>query len=343
MPRIGQPAPAQSTQTKGITRDFRAAPAVVQMAQPKDLFCLGDIHGDFDRMSQMLAASGLAKSDGKGGLTWTGGKSALVCTGDVIDKWSQSLPVIAALRSLQAQAAAKGGRVVVTMGNHEAEFQANPLAEKSAAFQAELKAAGIDPKDVAAGKDRLGIGQWMRNLPVAAKVGDWFFVHAGNTNGQTVSQIESSVERALRQEGFSSAALTGDNSLLESKLADGQWWGAGTSLKDNLKALGVNHLVEGHQPGKVTLGDGVSRKKDQLLDDRGKFFMIDAGLSRGADGKGAMLHVHTKDGGKEVESRIDEQGTEKELKETSAAKQAFAGLDGFDLSPGKKPKHGNGL
>jgi hypothetical protein len=65
----------------------------------------------------------------------------LVVTGDLIDKWSGSLEVIALLRRLQSDAADQGGRVIITMGNHEAEFLANPLGKKTKEFRSELTAA----------------------------------------------------------------------------------------------------------------------------------------------------------------------------------------------------------
>ena len=77
-------------------------------------------------MARILAAAHLIDSAAvsPAQIRWTGGQSVLVCTGDMIDKWNHSLDVIAAFRSLATQASKAGGRVIVTMGNHEAEFLA---------------------------------------------------------------------------------------------------------------------------------------------------------------------------------------------------------------------------
>ena len=76
-------------------------------------------------------------------MKWAGGKSVLVITGDLIDKGSDSLGVIALLRKLQSDAASRGGQVIISMGNHEAEFLAEPTGRKTRDFAAELKEAGL--------------------------------------------------------------------------------------------------------------------------------------------------------------------------------------------------------
>ena len=81
----------------------------------------------------------------------------------MIDKWNQSLPVLALLRALQSDAHSAGGRVVVLMGNHEAEFlAAGGRNKKAAEFVKELTAKGIQAEDVAKGKDALGVGGFLR-------------------------------------------------------------------------------------------------------------------------------------------------------------------------------------
>ena len=54
------------------------------------------------------------------------------CTGDLIDKSDQAFDVIACLGGLQQQAPGDGGRVIVTMGNHEAEFLADAEDDEKA-------------------------------------------------------------------------------------------------------------------------------------------------------------------------------------------------------------------
>jgi hypothetical protein len=231
---------------------------------------------------------------------WTGGFSTLVVVGDMIDRGPDAVDVLRLLIALERRAPFEGGRVIVTMGNHEAEFLANP--ENSAAEDAQV---GVDPELIEAGYDLDAtaegedhIGRFLRNLPIAARVNDWFFLHAGNTQGQTIAQITAGVRAGVDATGFGAPVLSATTSILETKFTTGpQWWEATGSPVDLLttwtQALGVRHLVMGHQPQPVTIVGGVNRPKDIMASEYGGLlFFIDTGMSIDVDKTGgALLHV----------------------------------------------------
>src|SRR5262249_6037678 len=134
--------------------------------------------------------------------------------------------VLIFFQALGDAASAAGGQVIATSGNHEAEFLANPTDTntKSADFIAELKAAGISPADVGAGT--VPLGQYLRSLPFAARVNDWFFAHAGNTAGRTLSQLSADLQSGVEAAGWGAPVLAADDSLLEARLSNGAtpWW-----------------------------------------------------------------------------------------------------------------------
>jgi hypothetical protein len=192
-----------------------------------DIYALGDVHGDYDRMVQVLVAAKLIapKPAKPQAVQWTGGKAVLVQTGDMIDKYTQSMQVIALLRALQPSADDAGGRVIVTMGNHEAEFlAANGADTKGAEFSKELTTAGLSPSDVVKGRDGQGIGAWMRDLPFGAKVGEWFFCHAGNTGSRTLADLQTQLEAEVTEKGFKAPILLDPNSMLEARMHPLAWW-----------------------------------------------------------------------------------------------------------------------
>jgi len=223
----------------------------------------------------------------------------LVIVGDLVDKGPDAPDVLRLTAALQASAASAGGRVVVTMGNHEAEFLANPKndkASKSDGLDPELQSIGLTPEDTAAGKN--DIGSFLRNLPFAASVNNWFFAHAVKTNGSTLAELSKSLQDGVDSAGFGAPILAADDSLLEARLGKSspQWWDATGDAQGLLaqwsQALGASHLVMGHQPGVVAFSDGTQRAADQMFQKYGLIFLIDTGLSVGADHTGgALLHV----------------------------------------------------
>jgi len=300
-------------------RDWNHNPAVVELDTKQDVYALGDIHGDYDTLVKLLEGAQIipkipARPED---IQWSAGKSILICTGDLIDRFDQSLQVIACLRALQDQAARAGGRVIITMGNHEAVFLATGGHDKvNAEFVGELKGAGISVKDVATGRDAGGIGKFLRNLPIAARMNDWFFCHAGNTHGLSIKELAEQIQTGVDTSGFAAPILSDPDSLIEARMHPRPWWEADSpeikkiesrgnrsaaaekNLRDSVAALGVKHLVFGHQPGEVTFADKTHRKADEIF---GKFdgliFMIDTGMSRGVDSSsGAILKIHQTDG-----------------------------------------------
>jgi len=99
-PRTQSSPPAQQAVWTGVER----------------IVAVGDVHGDFEQFVSVLESAGLV--DGQG--NWTGGKTHLVQTGDVVDRGPDSRRIMDLLMKLEQQAASAGGRVHALTGNHEA-------------------------------------------------------------------------------------------------------------------------------------------------------------------------------------------------------------------------------
>jgi len=76
---------------------------------------IGDVHGAYEEFVSILQAAGLIGKD----LSWSGGKSILVQTGDVLDRGPRSRPALDLLMELTEKAPAQGGEVRSLLGNHE--------------------------------------------------------------------------------------------------------------------------------------------------------------------------------------------------------------------------------
>ena len=284
-------------QVAAVHRDWKKFPAIYQTDTTQNIYVIGDPHANPARLSALLLGakiiSGIPQQPSD--ISWGAGESIVVFTGDFIDKGPDALTVIALIRALQTEAAKDGGQVIATMGNHEAEFLANPIGEKTSEFARELRIAGLQPAAVAACQGDLG--RFLCNLPFAARVNDWFFSHAGNTAGRTLAKLESDLEGGIANDGFATPQLMAADSLLEARLSDPPWFepkgaNAETTLKAYCKALGVNHIVEGHQHGQVQFADGVKRKAGEMFQRYGIIFLEDTGMSEGVeDSHGAALLI----------------------------------------------------
>ena len=312
-PESGQPAqgdasPADvsagtdSSSCSGCARDWNEQPAVLQVDGAPELWVMSDAHGDYGALTKLLAGAKLisAVPSSPSTVVWTAGKAVLVVVGDVIDKGPDAPDIILLLAALQTDAKVAGGQVIVTMGNHEAEFLANPLngkATNSDGLDPELQSLGLDPTATASGSN--DIGAFLRGLPIAARVDDWFFVHAGDTGGQTIAELESAIETGVNGTGFGAAILSSPTSMLEAKLSSSapQWWDATSDPTSLLgqwtQALGVKHLVMGHQPESFGFADKTKRAQDAMFEYYGGLiFFVDTGMSIDVDATGgALLHV----------------------------------------------------
>lgn len=284
-------------------RDWDACPAIAEVDTRQDVFAIGDVHADYNRLLRLLLAGNLIaeKPEAPKDVRWTGGEAVLVFTGDLINKWHHSVDVILLLRTLRKRAEAAGGRVVVSSGNHEAEFLADPDVKKASDFRHELDQHGIDPEDVAAGTDSLGLGKYLLCLPFGSRVNDWFFSHAGSTGGRTLDELAKDLRKGVENDGYDNEVLVGDEGLLEARMKPRPWWEKKNDkpheslarLRGNARALGVRHIVFGHQPGTYEFNDGSTRERGTMFQNfDGLLFLIDVGMSRGVDdSKGSILYI----------------------------------------------------
>jgi hypothetical protein len=290
-------------------RDWKAYPAVIERRAPETIYAIGDIHGDYNRLVRLLVAAHIvpAAPAKPGAVQWSAGASTLVVTGDMIDKGPRPVDVLRLLTALEAAARPSKGEVILLAGNHEAEFVAGPDKKKAADFIADLERNRYVPTQVA--RCQGDIGLLFCNLPYAARVGDWFFSHAGSTDGRTLDQISTDIQSGVHRNGFATEALVAPDSLLEARLGEGKTWFVADPKHDaadaerrllaaNAKALGVSHIVQGHQHGEVKFADGVERHAGEIFQRWGLLFLIDVGMSEGiGDSQGAALRIA---GGKAV-------------------------------------------
>ena len=84
---------------------------------PKPVFVVGDVHGQFEPFVKLLRHAGLVDEQ----MNWSGGHSRLVQMGDIFDRGPASRKVDDLLDRIQKQATQAQGEIIRLVGNHELE------------------------------------------------------------------------------------------------------------------------------------------------------------------------------------------------------------------------------
>jgi hypothetical protein len=194
--------------------------------------------------------------------------------------------------------------VVVLLGNHEVEFLYDPENSKATGdggIDLELWEEGVEPGDFARGADPRG--KWLRNRPLAAKIGGWFFAHAGNTAGRTLDELEAALREA-GQHNYDGPDGIGDDSIVEAN----DWWEEDDTIPARYAAaVEASHIVFGHDPNALGPSGEIALGYDAAL------LRIDCGMSPAVDdSKGRLLRVWA-DGGDEVAESLEPDGEVVEL------------------------------
>lgn len=293
-PSRDKPAPSESSARVDVSAPLSRYPA------PQRLVAIGDVHGDLGATKRALALAGLLDSDAH----WTGGKTVLVQTGDILDRGDDEQAILDLFERLQAEAKQAGGAVHVLNGNHElmnvagdfryvtpggfADFADVPglglgdpalssVPESQRARMAAFKPGGIYAKKLAA------------HLVVLV-VGDSVFAHGGVLPKYARYGLERmNQEMAAWLLGApSSPAADSGRALVATP--DSPAWSRDFSdepddadcrlLEESLHTLGVARMVVGHTVMK-TISDACGAK----------VWRIDVGMAAPYGGKAEALEI----------------------------------------------------
>jgi len=79
------------------------------------IVAIGDVHGAYEALTITLGKAGVLDEE----LGWSGGKTHLVFTGDILDRGPHSRKIMDLIMRLEGEALDAGGRVHMLLGNHE--------------------------------------------------------------------------------------------------------------------------------------------------------------------------------------------------------------------------------
>ncbi|WP_420635914.1 metallophosphoesterase [Candidatus Palauibacter sp.] len=146
----------------------------VDLPGSDSVFVFGDVHGEFDRVLQLLARAGLIDAE----LRWTGGHATLALLGDLFDRGNDVTRLLWFVYRLEREAEAAGGRVLTLLGNHEAMVMSGDLRYVSP------KEAGIAERHDMSYQKLFDpatsiLGRWLAGKPGLARLGDLLLAHGG--------------------------------------------------------------------------------------------------------------------------------------------------------------------
>lgn len=317
--KLFAPAPEQPVEVASV-KAVAPAPAKPSSTSVQDVWtgvnrivAVGDVHGDFEQFVAALRSAGLIDSQGN----WTGGKSHLVQTGDIVDRGPDSRRIMDLLMRVEAQAKAAGGGVHALIGNHEAMDMYGDLRFVSPGEFAAFRSQGSGVEAVSYNQDRGALtapsrpgstgqtmtagrpqgyaehraafapdgeyGKWISGHNTVIKIDDTLFVHAG-IGPKYASWSLDEINQKVRDELHHLDQLHGGIVTDE----DGPLWYKGLAKGDEkqlepvvdaiLKNYGVSHIVIGHSYAEAAITPRFN----------GKVILIDIGLSRIYDNIGKL-------------------------------------------------------
>lgn len=190
--------------------------APVRIPDGFTVWAASDVHGQLGAVDRLLARAGLTD----GGDRWIAPpETALVITGDVVDRGPDTLGLVRRLASLRAQAGQAGSQVAILQGNHEAQVLGG-LGGEPHIFEAlmtfgggaTLLSVGMQPdewadrpaEELAARVEALApdLIPTLWTFAPYARWRDVLFVHGGPVPHQELDQFERSADRLWIRRAF---------------------------------------------------------------------------------------------------------------------------------------------
>jgi hypothetical protein len=245
-------------------------PGVVEIDHPERfnrVFVISDVHGMYNPLIKLLKSAKVIDS----AMRWRAEKSLLIVIGDSIDKGPQSFDVVNLWITLAEQARAAGGMLIHLLGNHEAELlAASRSGKKVADLAAELHAKGTSIDQWINPQSRSG--SFFRSMPLAARVGDWLFAHAGLYPDMKWADFKEEAAMDLQSQDYSASLITSKSSVIEAKK-----WEQNPALRrqveSSMSANGIRGVVFGHQPAALNVVGASAISHD------GRIIKVDNGMA----------------------------------------------------------------
>ena len=138
-----------------------------------DVAALSDFHGQYDLMIKLLMNNNIIDENKQ----WAFADGHFVITGDIFDRGDKVTEILWFLYDLEKQAEKAGGKVHLTLGNHEVMVLNGDLRYLHPKYLAVADKLA-KPFEQLFSKESI-LGNWLRSKPVLVKVNNMLFAHGG--------------------------------------------------------------------------------------------------------------------------------------------------------------------
>lgn len=249
-------------------------------------FFLSDIEGEFEAFRKLLLAGGVIDAH----YAWTFGKGSLVIAGDLFDRGKDVVPELWLLYKLEQEADAAGGKVHVTLGNHDIMNLSGDHRYTDAKY---FKSAWLLKTDCSGlfGKDT-ELGRWLRSKNIVEKIGDLLVMHGGispavNALSMPLAELNRRCQPFYDQ--ANSANNISDKALLPLFAHNtAPFWYRGYFMTPKISPEELDRTLRLYDSKRVIVGHTIVKKLNPALYYEGKVLGLDVDEHTG-DSQGVLL------------------------------------------------------
>ncbi len=247
---------------------------------------LSDFHGQYDLMIELLTSNHIIDEN----KNWAFGNGHFVITGDIFDRGDKVTEILWFLYDLERQAELAGGKIHLTLGNHEVMILNGDLRYLHPKYVETAKKLN-KPFEQLFNSNSI-LGKWLRSKPVLVKVNSMLFAHGGfhpslATGNHSIEEINAVFKLNLVKNELAQPRKGLGEHLHRS---NGPIWYRGYFTKDNgatskeidllLQHFDVLHLIVGH----------TSQKQIETRY-QGRVIAIDSSIKRGKYGEILLIEA----------------------------------------------------
>lgn len=265
--------------------------------QPEKVFAISDVECSFSNTVAILQAGGVIDED----YNWTYGRNHLVVNGDVFSRGLDMMALLWLLYKLDHEAMQAGGKMHLTIGNHEAMNLKGDVRYVMQRYLDMCDDMNLDYASLL--NEHTELGRWLRTRHTIVRIGRTLIVHAGISKelmalGLHTEQINSIVRRDLGKQ----TSELGEHSRVIFGTNGPHWYRGMVLVGDNrnpIFAEEIRPILHHYDVDRVVVGhckdDDIYKLRDKLV------VVIDVNHSRNrAEGRSRALLLRNTGSGDEL-------------------------------------------